>query len=65
MDLLGMLKKYQQAYLILLFYFVLMVVGATVGHQFDKKDGFTYGYLAGIVVSVVLWFQYGKKMSKL
>ena len=56
-------KALVPAYQILVFYFVVMVVTSTVGYTLDKTDGFTYGLVLGVVVSLGLWFQYGKKMA--
>ena len=64
-DLLKM-KTYvdlQSHYMILLFYMMITFIASTVGHVLDKKDGFTYGMIVGFVVSLVLWFQYGKEMA--
>jgi len=64
-DLLKM-KTYvdlQSHYVILLFYMFVVFITSTFGHVLDKKDGFTYGIIVGFVVSLVLWFQYGKKMA--
>ena len=52
----------QQHYMILLFYFLVIFVTSTVGHVMDKKDGFMYGLIIGFVVSLVLWYQYGRNM---
>jgi len=52
-----------RAYGILVFYGVLSIVTAAIGHWFDKKSGFSNGYIAGVVISIVLWFSYGKKAS--
>lgn len=52
-----------RAYGILIFYGVLSIVTAAIGHWFDKKSGFSNGYIAGVVISIVLWFSYGKKAS--
>jgi len=51
------------AYKILVFYFVVMFVTSTVGYTLDKKSGFTYGLYCGIVLSLVLWHMYGRKMA--
>ena len=53
------------AYKILVFYFVVMFVTSTVGYTLDKKSGFTYGLYCGIVLSLVLWHMYGRKMFNL
>tara|TARA_B100000900_G_scaffold389321_1_gene382117 strand:- start:2052 stop:2270 length:219 start_codon:yes stop_codon:yes gene_type:complete len=60
------LKTYKAlvpAYMALVFYLVVMVVTSTLGYTIDKKDGFTYGLVFGVAVSLVLWFQYGRKMA--
>ena len=60
------LKTYKAlvpAYMALVFYLVVMVVTSTLGYTVDKKDGFTYGLVLGVAVSLVLWFQYGRKMA--
>lgn len=52
-----------RAYGILIFYGVLSIITAAIGHRFDKSSGFSNGYLVGVVISVALWFSYGKKAS--
>ena len=59
------LGKLNNAYMIILFYGLLATFTATIGHFFDKKNGFSNGYVAGVVLSLLLWFNVGKKMSKL
>jgi hypothetical protein len=59
------LRKFDTAYLILLFYFLIMVVSATVGFYIDNKKGFTNGYVIGIVISLSLWFLVGEQRSGL
>jgi hypothetical protein len=56
-------KALVPAYKILVFYFVVMFVTSTVGYTLDNKDGFSYGLVLGVVVSLGLWFQYGRKMA--
>ena len=51
------------AYGILIFYGLLAIIGAAIGNQFDKKSGFSNGYVAGTVLSLVLWFTAGRKMA--
>lgn len=55
------LKKH---YVILWLYTFIIFATATVGHVITKQDGFAYGMIVGFVVSLVLWYQYGKKMVK-
>jgi len=57
-------EKLETAYMILAFYAVLMSVSASIGYNMDKKNGFTNGYIVGIVISLVLWFTMGKKYAK-
>lgn len=60
------LKTYKAlvpAYMALVFYFVMMVIASTIGYTIDKKDGFTYGLVFGVAISLVLWFQYGRQMA--
>jgi Na+/melibiose symporter-like transporter len=52
-----------RAYGILVFYGILAIITAAIGHWFDKKSGFSNGYIVGVIISVVLWFVYGKKAS--
>jgi hypothetical protein len=52
------------AYGILIFYEILAIIGASIGSHFDKKNGFSNGYVAGTVLSLVLWFTVGRKMAK-
>ena len=52
------------AYSILVFYGILAIITAAIGHYFDPKNGFSNGYVAGVVISLVLWFTAGRKMAK-
>ena len=58
------LKVLKTAYGILLFYAILMMVSATFGWYFGGPDGFTNGYIVGIIISIALWLGYGEKMAK-
>ena len=58
------ISKLKTAYLVLFFYAIIMNLSATIGWFIDKENGFTYGYVVGIVISVALWFLYGKQVSK-
>ena len=48
---------------ILIFYGLLAIIGAAIGNHFDKTNGFSNGYVAGTVLSLVLWFTVGRKMA--
>ena len=51
------------AYGILVFYGILAIVCAALGEYLDKANGFTTGYIVGVVISVTLWFAVGKKAA--
>lgn len=51
------------AYGILVFYGLLTIIIAALGNFLDKKNGFSNGYVVGTVVSLVLWFTAGRKLS--
>ena len=53
------LKKY---YMILIFYFFVIFITSTIGYIVNKIQGFTYGMIFGFVISMILWYQYGRKM---
>jgi len=59
-----MFNELQTAYGVLVFYALLMMATATVGYNMDKTNGFTNGYIVGILISLGLWFTVGKKYSK-
>ena len=52
------------AYSILVFYGILAIITAAIGNYFMPKGGFSMGYLAGVVLSIVLWLMVGKKAAK-
>ena len=54
-----------RAYGILVFYGILAIITAAIGHYIDTRNGFSNGYIVGVVMSVILWFSYGKKASGL
>jgi len=60
------IKDLLPAYLVLVFYLVVMMVTGTVGYKFskDKKNGFSIGIAVGAILSLVLWIQYGKAYVK-
>ena len=58
-------KDLVPAYKILVFYLFVMMVASTVGYTLDKEDGFTYGLVFGVVVSLVMWYKVGRKMAYL
>ena len=55
-------KSLQKHYIILWFNLFVVFITSTVGHIIDKKDGFTYGIIFGFIVSIILWYQFGKEM---
>lgn len=52
----------QKHYIILFIYFGVISVTSTIGHIMNNKNGFTNGMILGFVVSLALWYQYGRKM---
>lgn len=58
------LMHLKTAYIILFFYAVLMNISATIGWIYGGPDGFTNGYIVGILISIILWFTYGEKIAK-
>ncbi len=54
--------KLKKHYTILSFYFLVIIITSTVGHVIDKVNGFTNGLIIGFLVSLVLWYQYGRNM---
>ena len=57
------MHKVGLAYSILVFYGVLSIFCAAVGNYLDNKNGFSNGYVAGTVISLVLWFTVGRKAA--
>ena len=52
-----------KAYPILIFYFFIIFVTSTIGYTINQNEGFSNGLLFGIIISLFLWYQYGKKMT--
>jgi len=55
----------QMAYGILVFYGILSIITAAIGHYLDKKNGFSNGYVAGTIISLALWFTVGRTAAKI
>ena len=55
-------KSLQKHYFILWIYLFIVFITSTIGHVIDKKDGFTHGLVIGFILSIILWYQFGKKM---
>ena len=55
-------KSLQKHYILLWFYFFIVFITSTVGHIIDKINGFTYGLIVGFIISIILWYQFGRKM---
>jgi hypothetical protein len=58
-------KKMWPTFQIILFYALVMMVTSTLGFVLFKKDGAVHGLALGAVLSLYLWYQYGKDMSYL
>ena len=54
----------KMAYMILVFYGILAIITAAIGNYFMPRGGFSIGYLAGAILSIVLWLTVGRKASK-
>jgi hypothetical protein len=52
------------AYGILVFYGILAIIAAALGNYFDKKNGFSNGYVIGTILSLILWFTVGRNAAK-
>jgi hypothetical protein len=48
---------------VILFYIVLTVALAYAGSYTQYENGAMYGGIAGVVLSVILWYAYGKKWA--
>ena len=55
-------QSLQKHYLILWFYLFIVFLTSTIGHVIDKQNGFTRGMIIGFLLSVILWYQFGRKM---
>ena len=51
------------AYAVIVFYSILTIIFATIGKWFNEENGFSYGYISGLIVSAILWFGIGKKLA--
>jgi len=58
-------KKLLPTYQIMLFYCIVMIICSTIGYVLLKRHGVSNGFMIGVIISVVMWFQYGSKMTKL
>ena len=58
------MKNFQLALGILVFYGILSIITALIGNYINKKNGFTWGYILGNVISIILWITVGEKASK-
>ena len=56
--------NFMKANMIILFYAILMMITGYIGYKINKKNGYKYGLISGLTLSIVLWQQYGKKMAK-
>ena len=49
---------------VMVFYALLSgVVSPYIGYRFNGKSGLGQGYIAGTVLSLILWFTVGKKYA--
>lgn len=52
------------AYGILGIYGYLLIIFAAIGNYFDKKNGFSNGFVFATILNLVLWFTFGRKIAK-
>jgi hypothetical protein len=53
-----------KANIIILFYAFLIMITGYIGYNINKKNGYEYGLIVGLTLSITLWRQFGKKMVK-
>ena len=58
-------KKMWPTFQIIIFYALVMMVTSTLGFVLFKKDGGVHGLAVGAVLSLFLWYQFGKDKSYL
>lgn len=49
---------------IILFYAILIMVTSFVGYKWKGNKGFNWGMVIGLVLSVFLWMNYGRKLAR-
>ena len=56
---------YNEFWMVMLFYAILSCfIMPFLGYYIKGVQGLSQGYILGTVVSVILWFAVGKKMSR-
>jgi len=53
-------KQMKQVYMVIFFYALVVALSGTVGYAVSHKDGLHQGLIAGVVISAILWYQYGQ-----
>ena len=57
---------FTEFWFVMLFYaFLSCFIAPSIGYYFKGINGLGQGYVAGSVLSVVLWFAIGKKYAKI
>jgi hypothetical protein len=51
-----------KVYGVLTFYAIISIFTAFIGGLIKGKEGFSAGYIIGVIISVILWFIVGSKM---
>ena len=59
--LMNLFKNLSMTYFILGFYLVVVLVTTTLGYAWKGKSCIESGIAVGLVISIFLWFQFGKK----
>lgn len=49
---------------IILFYAFLIMITGYIGYIINKKNGYEYGLIVGLTLSITLWRQFGKNIAK-
>jgi hypothetical protein len=57
------ISKFSTAFMIIFFYALLICIFGIIGDNI-KIIGFNNGLIIGLILSIILWFTIGKKMSK-
>ena len=51
-------------YVVIGFYGIFAVICAAIGNYWDKKNGFSNGYVVGNILSLIFWFTVGRAAAR-
>ena len=57
------ISQLKMTYAILFFYLIVILLTTTIGYMIKNKQGVNYGIGVGLIVSILLWVNYGQKMA--